>query len=284
VTGSDRRVSIDFAVDDDMRAVVPFLERLGPLLGQPTAQPWTIDLRNCSYLGPDAAVVLMALLVQARMEGREWRILLPEGPPALVGFCRFSGLTWEATGRDPPDPDHPRNETLRLTRFMRASWNLQDPLIRLVQKHIPLSTDAEDHLRTCLGEVLQNIEDHSVSPIGGVLCARYLKEHRQVRIAVVDRGLGIRATLLPRYPHLMTDREALASVVKGGMTARTKARNAGRGLSNIATFAVARGGDLAIVSGHGLLRTYPGLAQPVAEDRAYDFQGTAVFFTLHVDI
>jgi hypothetical protein len=108
VTGTGRRVSIDFAVDDDMRAVVPFLERLGPLLGPPTGLPWTIDLRKCSYLGPDAAVVLMALLVQARMAGREWKILLPEGPPALVGFCRFSGLTLEVTGRAPPYPEHTR--------------------------------------------------------------------------------------------------------------------------------------------------------------------------------
>ena len=262
---------------------MPFLDRLRPILGHPPDVPWRIDLRKCEYLGPDAAAILFALLVQARISGRQWEIRLPTGPPPLLGFCRFSGLAFEVDGSTLPDPDHPGNETLRLARFMRNTWNLPDPLIRLVRKHIPLSKDGEDYLRICIGEVLQNIEDHSESPVGGVLCARFLSKTQQVRVAVVDRGHGILGTLRARYPSISSPMEALGKVVRGGYSAKSLRRNAGIGLRNLATFATAQGGNLTLISGSGVLEMTPASAMPRLEQRAFDFQGTAVFFTLHVE-
>ena len=47
---------------DSPAAIVPFLERLRPIVGKPPDDPWVIDLRSCQYLGPDAAAILFSLL------------------------------------------------------------------------------------------------------------------------------------------------------------------------------------------------------------------------------
>lgn len=165
---------------------------------------------------------------------------------------------------------------------MNVTWNSPDPVIRLVRRHIALSTEGEDHLRTCMNEVLQNIKDHSQSPIGGVLCARFLSASRQVRVAVVDRGLGIRDTLRRRHPEIESAMEALGKVFKGGYTAKSSPRNLGKGIRNLATFASAQGGSVTLVSGDGVLEMRPGSGLPRVETCPFRFQGTAVFFTLNV--
>jgi hypothetical protein len=281
---SETIVSVDFTVDDSKAALVPFLERLGPLVGPSSPTPWRIDLSDCEYLGPDAAAILFALLAQARISNREWAILLPKGPPALVGFCRFSGLHHEIYGSGEPEKDHPASETVRLARFMKATWHRPDPVVQLVRRHFDLNLESEDYLRTCMGEVLQNIEDHSWSPMGGVLCARYPSATRQVRVAVVDRGLGILTTLRKHYPTLTSPMEALERVVQGGYSARSLRRNAGVGLRNLATFATAQGGNLTLVSGPAVLEMTAANRRPRVERCAFDFRGTAVFFTLNVDL
>ena len=173
---------------------------------------------------------------------------------------------------------------MRLIRFMRATWNIPDPLVRLVRSKFALSVDGEEHMRTCMHEVLQNTSDHAQSPIGGVLCARYMSGDRQVRVAVVDRGLGILQTLARRYSELTKDGDALVRVVQGGFTAKSTPRNLGVGLRNLAMFATGQGGRVTLVSGRGVLEL-DSISKPLrAETMTSRFQGTAVFFTLNVDL
>lgn len=106
---------------------------------------------------------------------------------------------------------------LRLRVLTTAGFRDADPVIELVRAHVKISEDMEEYLRSCINEVIQNIQDHAKSKIGGVLYARFMTASSEVRIAIVDRGDGIYTTLKRRYPDT-TELTALDRVLGAGQS------------------------------------------------------------------
>jgi hypothetical protein len=186
------RCTVGFSVDDSHASMQALIRALGPAL---TAQPerglaCEIDCHSCKFLGPYAAAVLAGVHRRLDVAGAKPSVQLPMEPPALWAFCAFSGLRHLFLGEPLPGAEHPQAETVPVTFFSRASWTLPDPLIRLIRRHTELSADLEENLRICVNEVVQNIEDHSRSPIGGVYCASFVGAKECVLIGLVDFGRG----------------------------------------------------------------------------------------------
>lgn len=160
--------------------------------------------------------------------------------------------------------------------------NQADPLVRLVSKRMALSADAEDYLRIWFNGSAQNVVDHAKSKIGGVWCARSLHSSATVRIAIVDRGLGIPATVRASHPETRSDEEALLRVRDGGLSAKSLARNMGLGVSNLTSRVLRLRGEVVLLSGGACVQAMPAAAPrsfPMGEAR---FPGTAVLFKLRV--
>lgn len=187
---------IDFNVNDRLPPIRAFIERLHGVLDPTKPAHYHIDLTKCQYLGPDAVALLAAILFERRSLGQEVRVSLPEGPEKLRAFCTFSGL--EALLEDIPQRSDPTDTVIPLRQILSAKWTDADPILNLVNRHLDTSDEVEEYLRICVNEVVQNIEDHAESPIGGVMSARYLTHDQQVRVAIVDRGVGIYTTLKRR--------------------------------------------------------------------------------------
>lgn len=191
-----------------------FLERLTRALDWEGTE-FVVDLTGCSYLGPDAAAALAAGILDAKLRNKSIDVRWPKGPKELRAFCDYSGLTDIANSEKYENHDfNPEHNVLRLRVLTTATFRDADPVIRLVKAHISISDDMEEYLRICVNEVIQNIQDHAKSGIGGVLSARFMTAQREVRIAIVDRGEGIHTTLKRRYPDT-TELNALQRVMGG---------------------------------------------------------------------
>lgn len=272
---------IDFLVDDEWAPLVQFLRRLEPVLLSPAQRPGSVDLRACAYFGPFATAVLGAQVKYNLLAKRRLHIELPEGPPQLLNYTRYSGLKhWIGAGA-PPDPDHPDSETVPLTSFHAVLWGLASDVVRLISRHIEISPDEEDALQLCFTEVGQNIADHARSPVGGIFAARYIAQRRRIRVAIVDRGDGIAATLVRQHPSLGESRAAIDAVLKGGVSARTLSRNRGLGVSHLRETVVRMGGELVLASGDAAVHVGAGGAKRWANP-GVRYPGTAIFFVLPV--
>jgi hypothetical protein len=145
-----------------------------------------------------------------------------------------------------------------------------------------LDADREDQVRTCVQEVIQNIVDHSSSPIGGVLAARYIESSAEVRVAIVDRGVGIDRKLRERYPDTTSSSIALERVIKGGYSSQSRPNNMGIGVSNLFALTQTAGGRMALFSGDAFAEVHGGMVGPRIYPTGCWFPGTAVFFSLRV--
>lgn len=243
---------------------------------------WKLDLRDCPYLGPWAAALICAAYLDAQRLGQRPRVLLPTSPPALAAFCTFSGMAKMFTGGPSPDADHPQCETIPVEQFADASWDRSNRIIKLLQRHTNLTTDTEDQIRTCVQEVSQNIVDHADSAIGGVMTARYLSHASEVRVGIIDHGIGILARLRQTFKDTTTTGLALHRVIGGGYSSRSRPNNMGLGVSNLFQLVRTAGGRMALYTERGVAETLPGMASPQIRDLNCDFPGTGVFFTLPV--
>jgi hypothetical protein len=280
--GSSRTVVIDFNLDDSWRSIRQFLTRLGSIVTEPSHGPWTLDLTQARYIGPDAAAVIAACVLDARRCGHQAAVLLPENPPQLAAFCKYAGLRHLLLGEPLPDPDDPRSETVPIMRFEQCHYYASSAVNQLIRRHVQMTTPAEEYLRICFNEVVQNVEDHALSPVGAIACAKFMRQSSEVRVAIADRGRGIFRTLRDRHPAITNSVEAMSRVIRGGISAQSKANNLGLGISNLCAIVQEQmQGSIFIISGDVL---YCGAPRPDIQMLATPYQGTVACFTLKVNV
>jgi hypothetical protein len=272
-----------FKLDDRFETILQFCESLSALWSAPPGEEWTLDLTGCEYLGPDAATLVFTTFLMGKQMGQHPKVLLPSSPPKVSAFCAFSGLDHYLLKGDRPNPDHPDNETIPLQQFYQTIGNQAAAITRLIRRHfVELSEDAEFYFGTAFSEVVQNIEDHAESPIGGVSCARYFSRSKHVRVAIADRGVTIAGSLGRQGPPT-SDEHALRLVFVGGRTSKSKVRNLGLGIHNLSQIVTNLGGELTIYSGNGVATLESGTPSPQFRTVPIRYPGTAVFFHLNVD-
>ncbi len=246
-----------------------------------TDRKWQIRCRQCQYLGPWVASLLYAAYLRGIQLHQEPRITLPSEPAALHAYCVYSGMAQAFGHGPPPSPDHPECETIPLEQFYTASWDRSNRIINLLRRHTQLSADSEDQVRICIQEVIQNIEDHSQSPIGGVMSARYFRQTNEVRVGIADRGVGIGTSLRQKHKDIPGAFAALNRVIQGGYSSHSRANNMGLGVSNLFALVRSAGGRIAVFSEDAYGHVHGG-ATPTVHGTTSGFPGTAVFFSLPI--
>lgn len=278
------RIEVDFNLNDSEPSIVAFLGRIKPLMdaldGERGPLP-EIDLRRCKYIGPDAVSLIAALHADAARKSLTLIARLPEAPSELVGFCQFSGLTalWSGPA---PNHNHPDNETLSVRRIhgSPATWARQ--LRNLVARHTELSSDDVDYIEISVNEVAQNVMDHANSPIDAMFCAKYMSRSREVRVAIVDRGVGVYQSLKRGVPNVLDSKHALSLAIQGDHSARSRDTNYGQGLLNLSMMVRRLDGKLWMISGNATLILSHKQSPYPRQYSGIDFRGTGVFFTLRL--
>lgn len=274
------RIDLAFSIDDSRPSMVRMVRAIRAVPGNRPADV-LVDLTKCRYLGPYAAATLVAFVRALEKRGSRIQVTLPTQPKQLAAFCRFSGLDHLFADGPEPDDSHPDCETIPIIESTAQSWLMPDRLFRLIGKHETLDEETEDLFRMCLSEVLQNVVDHSESPIGSVSCARFLAGTSEIRAAVVDRGLGVGETLRRQHPG-WDDQRCLRSILKGNVSSKSRRSNRGLGIRYLGDVVTGRAGSLLIISGSAYgERTERGNVVRALPDSAR-FSGTGVFFKMQI--
>lgn len=111
------------------------------------------------------------------------------------------------------------------------------------------------NIEMCLGEIFNNIKDHSSENIGCIY-AQHFPQKKLLTFCIADFGVGIPYNIRKIVPDC-SDSEALMHAIKEGFTTKTSPRNLGAGLyTMIKNVVIGLKGSVHINSGYGILDVY----------------------------
>jgi anti-sigma regulatory factor (Ser/Thr protein kinase) len=166
---------------------------------------------------------------------------------------------------------------------------LANHLSEIMIKHFanleaPDLEDLQDYLRYLFTEIMNNVIDHSHSPIGGFAMAQYYPTKRRIQFVVADRGRGFLKNVQLKRSDISKEDEAILVAMEKGFTATEariygQERNAGYGLHAMQNILHETGGSFVIISNNGLVRSQNGkithkMISPV-------YRGTIVAFDFY---
>lgn len=133
----------------------------------------------------------------------------------------------------------------------------------LISDMIPLlhlAPEQADAIKYVVGELLRNVLEHAVSPIGAVVAAQYYKNSNTVRLGICDIGIGVRKSLGVSWP-TASDLDAITLALSPGITGTTRREggtefNAGAGLFFIKSMASVSRNYFMLYSGTGLYKLH----------------------------
>lgn len=276
-------VSVKGIVDDRLSSAVYLADRLRPLCAAVSAPAIHLDLSRLEYIGPDGITLLAAHILAARARGLEVSVGAPSSPASLVAFLESSGFDEHVLGKILPVDASTTNSTVPLRRFDASKHGDVEPILNLIARFEPATGTFRDAMEIAINEIVQNVQDHAHSPIGGWGSATLFPEDREVRVALVDLGVGIPSSIRKTHPDLASDAAALQAVSTGGFSARSQRHNAGRGIDNLRSIVTELfAGSLYLFSGAASLEIRSG-EQPTVRSLPLSLAGTMVAFTLPLD-
>ncbi|HEY5962007.1 MAG TPA: ATP-binding protein [Polyangiaceae bacterium] len=173
------------------RATINESPQLARLVGEAEREkgPLTIDCVKTEAWGPFGVALIASCLAIRKRSGRDTELVAPTADEAAEQFDEtglpllLSGESAELNG----EQVHPITmEAHEPSHELAAA--LSSPLSAAVQAAPAVVTP-------CLETLLDNLFEWSESSVGGFAVVRWHKKTRQVRLALIDRGLGIPAVL-----------------------------------------------------------------------------------------
>lgn len=174
-----------------------------------------------------------------------------------------------------------RGRFVEITNTNRDNTN---DIVNLIMDVIDKNMKVDETLFQCLSyflfEVIDNINEHSESPIGGHVVVQNFEQQNLLSIAIVDSGVGIHKSLKdsgkPEFLNI-DEQEALKVCLEEGVT-RFKER--GYGLYHTSKFIKANKGKMEIYSGDSTLHINNG-NQITTECNSW--QGVIMYFEIKTD-
>lgn len=144
--------------------------------------------------------------------------------------------------------------------------------------------DLYDYMFYLFTEMMNNVVDHSLSPIGGYTMAQYYPTNQKIQFSIADKGIGFLENV--KFKQNVNDEvEAIEKALEKGFTANkanqlygSAYRNAGYGLYVMSEIIKQVGGKFVIISNNGLYR-YNALSNNTEKKILdYSFNGVLVAF------
>lgn len=240
-------------------------------LPQNPVQGVEADWSNVTFVSVSQLGALAAVQLQGRVAGVEPRVHQPCSN--IMGYMQRADY-FTSLGIDVPE-DFTRHDTS--TRLLPISpipideleaepGRISSQMKTMLLGHIKLSESVADNLDLSLGEIIDNVVQHSRAEAPGIACAQYYKSHGFVEICVADCGIGIPASMRdnPDYAD-KSDNELLELAFRrktgewyGRSQTGTGKVSGGMGLSFAASLARATGGHIWAISHNSALHLSNG--------------------------
>lgn len=124
----------------------------------------------------------------------------------------------------------------------RVEKETMSEYINSTQIYFKLFCDGKDlsMLDLCLSELINNVYDHSHSPIGAYVFCQYYPKSKEIKMAVSDLGIGIPMSVnnykIENKEPILTSKESVLWALEENKTIQSIPQNRGKGLDNVKTF------------------------------------------------
>jgi anti-sigma regulatory factor (Ser/Thr protein kinase) len=150
-----------------------------------------------------------------------------------------------------------------------------DQVTHLISSLTSLSRDNLQAITWSLDEITDNVLQHAVSKVGGLMQASTFGDKRIVEFIVADAGIGI-----PKSLNIQDPKWALESAIREGVT-KNKETNQGNGLYGVYRIALVSNGQFNLQSANGNLYIAEGSVRFRSETVPYT--GTFVRWSIPLD-
>lgn len=238
-----------------------------------------IDFNDCQFLYPDYALLLLCTIKFIESKGIEvhGNIKMDKSTSIfqyLLKMDFFKNLKIDLPKTEINNEDYSFVEIQ--TYNSDNQIEVQNRIIRVLREKSKINDDVLTGLDYCLNEILDNILNHSKEKEGWVV-AQYFASLNQIRLMVVDHGIGIQAALNEK--HNFTEEEALEKCIISGIT---NGRGQGHGLYATSIFTKENKGWLSIISGNKKLDVNEG-DNPNISNIKY-WQGTCIYLRINTNV
>ncbi len=195
------------------------LEQLGRLERAPARIE--VDASGCEFFGPLGTALLAATIARRVKGGRHAPDFIAPVESDVREYLEQIDFQRFAAGRGSDADAGPQAGTLEMRQLTALDPVYVHQLADLLAERVPGTGEvASDLIARCLNELLQNVfewayETPDEAPIGCFVLARWFRQQENVRLAVVDAGIGIPAR------HLTIVSHAARVVFMGGGKVRT---------------------------------------------------------------
>lgn len=234
--------------------------RIGNLPEDPL-QGIDADWRSVTFASVSQLGALAAVQLQGKLAGVEPHLSQPCSN--VMGYMQRANY-FSTLGINIPE-DFTRHDTS--TRLLPVSQipideceaqpgRISSQMKKMLLGHINVSESVADNLDLSLGEIIDNVVQHSRAKAPGIACAQYYKSDGFVEICVADCGIGIPASMRdnPKYEG-KSDNKLLELAFRrktgewyGRSQAGTGKVSGGMGLSFAASLTRATGGHIWAIS------------------------------------
>ena len=245
----------------------------------------TFDFSRCGFLRQNAVAFLggLARLIESRFGNVifDWNTLRNNirGNLEQNGFLstfRHTGGPW--TGNSIPYREDPSQDAENIMDYLKTKW--------LGRGWVHVSDLLRDAIVGRVWEIYANAFEHGQSSIGIFSCGQHYPRYHELKLTVVDFGVGIPSNVRyyfkddPRFQSLNAA-SCLKWAFQRGTTTRPNGTSRGMGLDLLKDFVKINKGKLEIFSheGYALIDE----AQEIFTNRQTFFEGTLANITLRCD-
>ena len=231
-----------------------------------------LDFSMCAGVAEAVMLPLMPIIADYRKRGVGFQLIEPQNDNLqrlffntnwahYIDSCKYDRTPHE--GRHAPALSFGNDGTSAIDEILAKVMNLilgQLETDRATLKAVEWS----------LGEIMDNVVNHSQSPVGGFVQATAYKTSNRVEFVVADAGIGI-----PGSMNISDHAQAIRQAIDEGVT-RDKSQNAGNGLYGSYRVATLSGGQFEINSLKGSLFCKENEGDIVSRGNPIPYCGTSV--------
>lgn len=237
-----------------------------------------LDFSNCEFLYPDYALIVLCAIKYIESKGIEVHGKIKLDKSAFIYSFLLKIDFFKNLKIDLPKIKNNYLDTSFVEIQNYTSGNQLEVLTRIVKllrEKSKMDDDVFTGLDYCLNEILDNILNHSKEKEGWVV-AQYYHKLNQIRLMIVDHGIGIQQALNEK--HNFTEEEALKNCIVSGVT---NGRGQGHGLFATSLFAKENKGWLSIISGNNKLDVSEH--KTIVSEVSF-WQGTCVYLRVNTNV
>lgn len=162
-----------------------------------------------------------------------------------------------------------------------SSFERDSNIMNLIKKNIKCTDTTVNRIGYAVGEMVQNIIDHSESPVGGFMCAQVYRNKKTLEVCFSDYGVGIATKIKNKFDYDKSDAECILEATELSVSTGSLDKNSGQGLFLTKKIIQDNKGSMKIVSNNGIIKINKN--GHVIENCKFNFPGTTISLKFNLE-